>query len=127
MALFLTIQPFFSTALPRIDKTILPPIKISFYHEANWDFINSSLSNQLAIWQDQTSNLINVDNPDPINIISNAAIILTDTTTDIHNHLPEKTIKPNSCIPFNIQLLIKQKRKIKRTFIKTRNPFLKKT
>ena len=36
----------------------------------------------------------------------------------------KKTIKPSTSIPLNIQLLIKQKRKIERAFIKTRNPFL---
>ena len=44
---------------------------------------------------------------------------------NIHNNHPEKTIKPNTSVPVSIQLLIKQKRKIKRAFIKTRNPFLK--
>ena len=43
---------------------------------------------------------------------------------NIHNHLPEKTIKTNTSIPISIQLLIKKKRKIKRAFIKSRNPFL---
>ena len=46
---------------------------------------------------------------------------------NIYNNLPEKTIKPNTSIPFSIQLLVKQKRKIKRAFIKTSNPFLKST
>ena len=44
---------------------------------------------------------------------------------NIHKSLPEKAIKPNTSLPFDIQLLIKQKRKIKRAFIKSRNPFLK--
>ena len=44
---------------------------------------------------------------------------------NIYINLPEKTVKPNTSIPFSIQLLIKQNKKIKRTFIKTRNPFLK--
>ena len=57
-------------------------------------------------------------------IITNADL-LTDTTMSIHNHPPEKTIKSNTSIPLSIQVLIKQKRKIKKTFIKSRNPFLK--
>ena len=44
---------------------------------------------------------------------------------NIHNNLREKHIKPNTSVPLSIQLLIKQKRKIKRAFIKARNPFLK--
>ena len=56
---------------------------------------------------------------------NNAATILTDSILNIYKTLPEKTIKPNTSLPFDIQLLIKQKRKIKRAFIKTRNPFLK--
>ena len=44
---------------------------------------------------------------------------------NIHNNLPEKQIKPNTSVPLSIQLLIKQKSKIKTAFIKTRNPFLK--
>ena len=44
---------------------------------------------------------------------------------NIYNTLPEKTIKPNTSLPLDIQLLIKQKREIKRAFIKTRNLFLK--
>ena len=44
---------------------------------------------------------------------------------NIHDNLSEKNIKPNTSVPFSIQLLLKQKRKIKRAFIKTRNPFLK--
>ena len=95
------------------------------YHQADWDSLNSSLAKQLAILQDKILNLISSDNPDPINIINNAAIILTDSIMNIHNNLPEKNIKPNTSVPFSIQLLIKQKRKIKRAFIKTRNPFLK--
>ena len=46
---------------------------------------------------------------------------------NIHNNLPEKNIKRNTSVPLSIQLLIKQKRKIKRAFIKSRNPFLKST
>ena len=95
------------------------------YHQADWDSLNSSLAKQLAILQDKILNLISSDNPYPINIINNAAIILTDSIMNIHNNLPEKNIKPNTSVPFSIQLLIKQKRKIKRAFIKTRNPFLK--
>ena len=59
------------------------------------------------------------------NITNNAATILTDTILNIYNNLLEKIIKPNSGIPFSSQLLINQKRKIKRAFIKTRNLFLK--
>ena len=75
-------------------------IKIKLYDKAVWDCFNTSLSKQLAILQDQISNLINVDNPDPINISNIAANILTDKNMDIHNNLPEET--------FNIQLFIKQ-------------------
>ena len=60
----------------------------------------------------------------PINIINSAATILTDIILNIYSTLTEKTIKPNTSIPFAIQLLIKQK-KIERAFIKTRNLFLK--
>ena len=92
-----------------INKSISLPIKVKLYHKANWDSINYFLSKQLAILQDQMSNLIISDNPDPITIISNAANILTDTIINIHNHLPEKTIKWKTSVPLTIQLLIKQK------------------
>ena len=108
-----------------INKFTSPPLKVKLYHKADWDSINSSLAKQLTIPQDQILNLISSDNPDPINIINNAATILTDSIVNIHNNLPEKYIKPNTSVPLSIQLLIKQKRKIKRAFIKTRNPFLK--
>ena len=93
-------------------------------HKADWDSINSSRAKQLAILKDQILSLIYSDNPDPINIINNAVIVLTDSMINIYNNLPEKNIKPNTSVPLSIQLLIKQK-KIKRAFIKTRNPFLK--
>ena len=104
---------------------MLPFVKVKLYHKTDWDSINSSLSNQLTILQDQILDLTSSENADPINIINNAATILTDTILNIYNTLPEKTIKPNTSIPFAIQLLVKQKRKIERAFIKTRNPFLK--
>ena len=112
----------FSTNL---NKSMLPPIKVKLYHKADWDSINSSLSKQLTILQKQILNLVSSDNADPINMTNNAATILTDAILNIYNNLPEKIIKPNTSIPFSIPLLIKQKRKIKRAFIKTRNPFLK--
>ena len=86
----------------------------------DWDSINSFLSKQLTILQDQILNLISSDKADPINIINNAATIL-----NIYNNLPEKTIKSNTSIPFSIQLFVKHKRKIKSAFIKIRNPFPK--
>ena len=93
---------------------MLPFVKVKLYHKTDWDSINSSISNQLTILQDQILDLTSSENTDPINIINNAATILS-----------EKTIKPNTSITFAIQLLVKQKRKIERAFIKTRNPFLK--
>ena len=109
----------------KFNKITSPPLKVKLYHKADWDSINSSLAKHLTVLQDQILNLISSDNPDPINIIKNAATILTDSIVNIHNNLPEKHIKPNASIPLSIQLLIKQKRKIKRAFIKSRNPFLK--
>ena len=109
----------------KFNKITSPPLKVKLYHKADWDSINSSLAKHLTVLQDQILNLISSDNPDPINIINNAATILTDSIVNIHNNLPEKHIKPNTSIPLSIQLLIKQKRKIKRAFIKSRNPFLK--
>lgn len=82
-------------------------------------------SNQLAILQDQVSSLISVNNPHPINFINDAAHIITNIAMDLHNYLPEKLILTDSSILFNIQLLTEQKRKIKRIFTTTRNPFLK--
>ena len=60
-------------------KSILPSIKVKLYHKADWDSINSSLANHLTILQDQILNLITSENADPINIINNAASILSDT------------------------------------------------
>ena len=82
-------------------------------------------SNQLAILQDQVSSLISVNNPHPINFINDAAHIITNIAMDLHNYLQEKIILTDSSILFNIQLLTEQKRKIKRIFTTTRNPFLK--
>ena len=101
----------------------MPPIEVKLYHKANWESINSPLSKRLTILEDQILNLISSEEADPINIINNVAT--TDTIRNIYNNLTEKTIKPNTSILFAIQLLVKQKRKIKRGFIKTRNPFLK--
>ena len=108
------------------NKSMPPPIKVKIYHKAGGDSINSSLSKQLTILQDQVLNLISFVpiNFDPINIINTAATILPDSMLNIYINLPEKTVKPNTSVPFSIQLLIKQK-KIKRTFIEIRNPFLK--
>ena len=108
-----------------INKSVSCPIKVKLYHKANWDSINLSFCKQLAILQDQISLLITEDNPDPINIINNAATILTDTIINIRNQLPEKSVKANTSIPLSIRSLILQKIKIKRAFIKSRNPFLK--
>ena len=89
----------FSTNL---NKSILPPIKVKLYHKADWDSINSSLSKHLTILQEQILNLISLENADPINIINNAATILSNTILDIYNNLPEKIIKPNTSIPLSI-------------------------
>ena len=110
----------------KINKSVYPSIKVKIYYKTNWNSINAFFSSQLANLQDGISNLINSKNPDPINIINNAANILTDIIIDIHNHLPEKTIKPNTSIPLTTHLLIKQQ-KIKTAFMKNRNPFLKST
>ena len=75
-----------------INKSTPPPIKVKLYHKADWDSINSSLSKQLAILQDQI-NFISSDNPDPVNIINNATTILTDSIVNIHNNLPENLLK----------------------------------
>ena len=112
--------------LTNINKSPLP-IKVKLYNKAEWDSINSSLSKQLAILQDQILNLISSNNHDSINIINNAALIPIDSIMSIHNNFPEKKIKSNSSTPFSVQFLRRQKRKIKRVFIKTRNPFLEST
>ena len=74
-----------------INKSISFPIKVKLYHKPDGHSINSSLSKQLAILQVQILNLISSENPDPINIISNAAIIHTDTIMSIHYQIPEKS------------------------------------
>ena len=99
-----------------INKFTSPPLKVKLYHKADWDSINSSLAKQLTILQDQILNLISSDNPDPINIINNAAIILADSLMNIHNNLPAKHIKPNTSVPLSIQLLVKQKKKNQKSF-----------
>ena len=111
--------------LTEINKSIPFPIKVKLYRKTVWDSISSSLSKQLAILQDHILNLISSENPEHINIINKTAIILVDTIMSIHNILREKTIKSNTSVPLSAQLLIKQKKKIKRAFIKSRNPFLK--
>ena len=74
--------------------------------------------------QHQSLNLISSDDLDPINISINAAIIFTDSVMSIHNNLPEKTIKSNTSVSLPVQHLKKQKTKLKRAFIKTRNSFI---
>ena len=106
--------------LTNLNKSMLHPVKVKLYHKADWNSINFSLSKHLTTLQEQILNLISSDNVDSINIINNADTILTGTILNIYKNLPEKIIKPNSSIPFSIQLLIKQ-----RAFIKTRNPFFK--
>ena len=73
--------------LVNLNKCIIPPIKVKLYHKAEWDSINSSLSNQLTILQDQIVDLLSSGNADPIN---NAATILTDSILNICKTLPEK-------------------------------------
>ena len=73
--------------LTNLNKCIIPPIKVKLYHKAEWDSINSSLSNQLTILQDQIVDLLSSGNADPIN---NAATILTDSILNICKTLPEK-------------------------------------
>ena len=107
------------------NKCIIPSIKVKLYHKGDWDSINSSLSNQLTILQDQILDLLPSENADPVNIINNAATILTESILNIYKTLPEKTIKPNISLPFDIQLFIKQKRKIKKSLLKQGIPFLK--
>ena len=111
--------------MTNLNKCIIPPIKVRLYNKADWDSINSSLSNQLTILQDQIFDLLSSENADPINIINNASTIFPDSILNIYNSLLEKSIKPNISLPIDIQLLIKQKWKTKRAFIKIRNPFLK--
>ena len=52
--------------------------------------------------------MITPENPDPITIINNAANILTDIITYIHNHLAETPLNPNTSISLTSQLFIKQ-------------------
>ena len=96
--------------LTNLNKCNIPPIKVKLYHKAQWDSINSSLSNQLTILQDQILDLLSSENVDPSNIINNAATILTDSILNIYKTLPEKIIKPNTSLRFDIQLLIKKKK-----------------
>ena len=101
----------FSTNL---NKSLLPSINVKRYRKPDRDSINSSLSKHLTVPQEQILNLISSKNADCINIINNAATILSNFILDIYNSLPEKNIKvikPNTIIPLSIQLLIKQKKK----------------
>ena len=50
--------------LTNFNKSILPSIKIKLYHKADWDSINSSLSNRLTIPQDQVLDLTFSENAD---------------------------------------------------------------
>ena len=100
----------FSTNL---NKSILPSIKVKLYHKADWNSINSLLSKHLTILQEQIFNLISSENADPINIVNNAATILSDTFFGIYNNLPEKKLLNQILVfffPFSY-LLIKQKNK----------------
>ena len=51
--------------LTNFSKSILPSIKIKLHYKADWDSINSSLSNQLTILQDQVLDLTFSENADP--------------------------------------------------------------
>ena len=91
-----------------INKSTSPPIKVKLLHKAYWKSMNFSLCNQSAILQNQISSMITSENPDPITIINNAANILTDIITYIHNHLAETPLNPNTSISLTSQLFIKQ-------------------
>ena len=88
--------------LTNLNNCIVPSIKVKLYHKADWGSINSSLSNQLTILRDQILDILSSENADPINIINNTATALTDSILNIYNTLPEKTIKPNTSLPFDI-------------------------
>ena len=81
--------------MTNLNKFIFPPIKVKLYHKADWDSISSSLSNQLCFLQDQILDLLSSETADLINVVNNAATILTDSILKIYKTLPEKTIKPN--------------------------------
>ena len=55
----------FFNFLTDFNKSILPSIKIKLYHKADWDSVNSSLSNQLTILQDQILDVTFSENADP--------------------------------------------------------------
>ena len=76
--------------LTNLNKSVLPSIKVKLYHKADWDSIDSSLSKHLTILQEQILNHIPSENADSINIIINAATILTDKILDIYNNLSRK-------------------------------------
>ena len=103
------------------------PIKVKLYNKAEWDSINSSLSKQLAILQDQILNLISSNNHDSINIINNAAIIPIDSIMSIHNNFPEKKKLNQTPAYHSLFNFLEDKKEKSRVFIKTRNPFLEST
>ena len=65
--------------MTNLNKCIIPPTKVKLCHKTDWDSIDSSLSNQLHILQDQILDLLFSENADPINIVNSAATILTDS------------------------------------------------
>ena len=111
--------------LTNFNKSILLPLKLSYIIKLSGTQLTLLFLINLLSYRIRFLILHFLKTLIPINIINNAATILTYTILNIYNNLSEKTIKPNTSIPFAIQLLVKQKRKIEWTFIKTRNPFLK--
>ena len=110
--------------LTNFNKSILLPLKLSYIIKLSGTQLTLLFLINLLSYRIRFLILHFLKTLIPINIINNAATILTYTILNIYNNLSEKTIKPNTSIPFAIQLLVKQK-KIERAFIKTRNPFLK--
>ena len=109
-----------------LSELLKDPIKVKLYHKANWKNINNSLTHKLNILKTQIDDLLSQNNSDPINILNNTANLLTDLITKTKDEIPEKTLKfKNSSIPNDIRTLIKEKRKIKRDYIKTKSLFMK--
>ena len=102
------------------DKNNTKNIKL--YHKTNWEEFNNNLSEKYNNYISEHNNISSNIN-EIINYIDNTSEWLTTTIVDLSDkHIPKKNIKIDSNpLPQKIRDKIKKKRKIRRTWLSTRD------